>query len=439
MALIITGFAGVFSDAGIATAIVQRQQATERFLSSLFWANVSAGVALSVVLFATSSLAGAFFHEPRVGIVIQALAPTFLIANLSTVQRSLLQRDMLFNDLAKIELWASVAACGVAILAAMRGFGVWSIVCQQYVITAIQTIMLWRFSAWKPTVNFAWEELRSVMGFSANLTAYGVLNYWARNADNALIGRYLGPTNLGYYGMAYRLMQYPVTAVSSLVSRVLLPSFSRLQGNESAVRQAYLQSIGFISFITFPIMFGLLALAGPVVELLFSKKWLPVVVPLMIFALVGANQSLSTTTGNLYTAKGRTDLMFRVGFVNCSLYLVGIIAGLPWGVIGVALGYAVADAIATPIDYHFALPLIGLCPWRIWKPMSGPLIASVLMAAMLYLISPPLYLALGLRVGLAASVFSGATAYLVWNWVVNRGQLLALLELSRQLRGAQAQ
>lgn len=430
MAVIVTGFAGMFSDLGTSSALIQRQTMSQRMLSSLFWANLVIGLFLTLIVAAISPLAAVFFREPRVALLLCALAPAFIVSSLSVIQKSTWQRDLLFRALSQTEIAAAATGGAVAVAAALAGWGVWSLVWQLYAASLAQGILLWSLVRWKPRWVFAWEDFRSVRRYSLHLVAFNAVNYWARTADNTLIGRYLGPASLGFYSMAYRLMQYPAIAVSGLLGRVLFPAFSRIQHDDEAFRRAYLKTVGLISLITFPMMLGLLALARPLVHVLLSAKWDPIVTPVMILALVGANQSVATTTGNIYTAKGRTDLMFWVGMFNSAIYVTGIIVGLRWGIIGVAACYGIADLIVTPIDFFFAFRLIKLRFRSVWAQTSRPLLSSVLMAALVYLTSPVVFGALNKAPALALLVAMGAGLYVAINWTTNRPQLTELFAIA---------
>src|SRR6185295_15034946 len=155
---------------------------------------------------------------------------------------------------------------------------------------------------WRPDFAFNWNEAKSVMHFSLNLTAFNVFNYFARNADNFLIGRYLGEQSLGYYDLAYRLMIYPLQGISAVIGRVMFPLYSQLQDDLGRFRNAYLSIAWAIAFVAFPLMLGLMSVAQPLVLTLWGDQWTQVVALLLIFAPLGAIQSVATTVGSIYQA-----------------------------------------------------------------------------------------------------------------------------------------
>lgn len=300
MVLVVTGFAVIFKDLGTSAAIVQRKDLSPNLLSSIFWINVGFGVAVTLLVIALSPAAGIYFKEPRVEALLCGLAPTFFISSLSTVQQSILQRDMEFNVLARVELISTIIGAVVGIGTAFLHFGVWSLVLQSLAVSASNSIGMWTVGTWKPALAFCLHDIKTIVSFSGYLMLFSTFNYFARNADNMLIGRYLGPVILGYYALSYRIMQYPLESVSGLYGRVLFPAFAKLQNDNDAFRNAYLRSMGFIAIVTFPMMLGLCVLAKPVISLFLSDKWLPIVPAVQILSIVGLNQSLATTVGNIY-------------------------------------------------------------------------------------------------------------------------------------------
>ncbi len=153
------------------------------------------------------------------------------------------------------------------------------------------------------------------MQFSLNLSGFGIVNYASRNADNLIIGRVLGSIQLGYYQMAYNLMLAPIQNISSVISQVAYPAFSRIQDDNERFRSAYVRSCALIALVTFPVMAGLAVIADPLVRVILGSKWIGAIRIFEILAPVGLLQSVQTTVGQIYTAKARTDWMFRWGLV----------------------------------------------------------------------------------------------------------------------------
>lgn len=449
MAMVVIGFIGIFKDLGTSAAIIQRKELSEELLSSIFWVNVGFGTLAMIILFFGAPLGGLFYHESRVVDILRVLALTFFISGLSILQQALLERSLSFNKLAKVEISAVVCGAIVGIGLALRGFGVWSLVFQSLTTVIITTVLLWLVSSWQPKWIFHWNEIKSVSSYSLNLTGFSIFNYFARNADYLLIGRYLGAQDLGYYTLAYRILLFPLQNISSVIGRVMFPVYSSIQDNNHRFANAYLKVAKNIALITFPMMLGILALASPFVLTIFGVKWQPVILLILILAPVGLSQSIGTTVGAIYTAKGRTDWMFRWGIGSGLFVIIAFTIGLHWGIIGVATAYAIATFSLSYPSFAIPFRLINLKFSQLlgvlWKPLMNSLIMFTAIigfkAALLELLSNRAVLnmigfekissiVLTNAMILGLSIIVGIIVYSAASWVTSKEQLKELWALA---------
>jgi O-antigen/teichoic acid export membrane protein len=431
MAMVVTGFVALFNDLGTSAAVIQKKILSETLLSSIFWINVAFGVSGMVIVLLIAPVASHFYHEPRVTLILKIMSFSFLISGLSVIQQAILERDLAFQRLAKIELITIASSSFVGIGLAFLGASVWSLVIQTLVSVTMTTTLLWTLSEWRPKMTFRWKEVKSVSSYSLNLIGFQFFNYLSRNADYLLIGRYLGAQNLGYYTIAYRLMFYPIQTISSVIGRVMFPVYSQIQDDDTRFRRIYLRVIIAIAVITFPMMTGLWALSKPFILALLGLKWEPVILLLMILAPVGMVQSIIATVGTIYQAKGRTDWMFRLGIVIGLSTIVAFVIGLRWGIVGVAIAYAVVTGIFIYPNLAIAYQLINLSIWDLGKSIYRPFLSSLVMLFVVlgskYVLTP------GLSNGqlLAILVPVGIISYLLISWWLNREQMTEILRLAR--------
>lgn len=378
MAIVITGFIDIFKDLGTSAALIQRKELSDDLISSIFWVNALFGLLSTGIVVLIAPWVALFYHEPQVVPVLRVLSLSFVVSGLSIAQQALLTRQMIFDKLARIELMSVVVGAVVGIGMAASGMGVWSLVGQTLCGSIVITILLWIASPWRPQRTLDWSEVRSVASYGLNLSGFNILNYFVRNVDKILIGRYLGTTALGYYSVAYRLMLYPLGSVSNVLGRVLFPVFSQIQDDNARFRRAYLRVCASISLVTFPMMLGLWVVAEPFIAAFLGPRWMPVAVVLMILAPVGLVQSIGTTVGHIYMAKGRTDWMFLWGIAVAALLLPSFMVGVRWGIVGVALAYLIVQLIAVYPNFAIPFKLIGLrvrdLAMALWPPLRASLV-----------------------------------------------------------------
>ena len=432
MALMFIGFIDLIRDLGTGAGIVQADRPSDQLLSSLFWLNLALGIAASALLASLAPAAALLFREPRLTSVLTMLSFSPLFAALSVVQTSVLVRELKFRQLAMAEL-AGFSLGGVTGIAlALRGYGVWSLVYQSVVGTFLISLATWFASRWLPLFVFRFSSVKSLVSFSANLTGFNILNFVIRNADNVLIGRYLGAQSLGLYDLAYRVMLSSLQLVSGAFARALFPIYARLRDDHRRLGAAYLKVTGAVALIAFPVMFGIVGIAEPFVDAAFGPQWAAVVPLLLILAPVGALQAISTTVGNIYQALGRTDLLVRFAAVAGLLSVAAFVIGLQWGIVGVAACYALMQCGLAYSLFKIPLGLIGLQVTAVVQAVGRALLCSLGMLAAVYSVDRLLPDSVDSAARLSVLVLIGAVGYSAATWFFNREGAVELVNLVRQ-------
>ena len=391
MVVVVTGFVSMVGDLGVSAALIRERDPSPGLCSSAFWINVGFSVLAMLLVIAAADSVARFYNEPRVAPVLSVLSVTLFLTGIMLVQRALLERDMRFKDVALIETASTVLGALAAVAAALAGWGLWALVTQTLVIVAARTVGFWLRSSWSPRLVFHWHEVVRVSRFSLNLTGFVIVNYFARSADNILVGRVLGAQALGQYNVAYQIMLLPLRNVSYVVNRVLYPAIAKVQDSPARMRKAYLDTVHALATLTFPIMFGIWAVAEPAVAVLLGERWALVAALLAILAPLGAMQSVTALSGTIFKVTARTHIQFRWALVSLASYLTAFLVGLQWGVVGVAACYAAAQAILVTPALWLALHPIGAGPWQVLIAVSRPLLAALTMAiAVLTVLRGPL-------------------------------------------------
>ncbi|HMG86787.1 MAG TPA: MOP flippase family protein [Terracidiphilus sp.] len=429
MAAVILGFITIFKDLGTAAAVIRSRAFDPELLPTVFWANVAMGMLGTLLLVFTAPAVAAFYREPTLTGIMRALALGFFISGLSNLHKALLERKLAFRILAGVELTSVLAGAVAGISTAKSGFGVWALVAQLLTSTTFMTVLLWIFEEFKPSMTFSWRALSGLTSFSLNLTGFNVFNYVIRNADNLLIGRFLGPFPLGIYALAYRIMLYPLQSVTTVISRVMYPVYSCMQDDDARFRAAFARTGGLIALVTFPLMTGVCVLAEPFILVVFGPHWAGVIPLIRILAPIGMVESVAATCGAILQTKGRTDVMFKWGVFSGVIVLFAFVVGLRWGLLGVTTAYAIASILLTLPFLLISLRLLKMRLRELFRPLAGPLFASLVMAAVVLLLDKVLHLnSRALLLGFL--VLTGVLLYTAVSWLFNRRQLLDALHLA---------
>lgn len=379
MVLVVTGLFGLLSDLGLSTAVVQKQDLTQREMSSVFWFNIGVATLLALLIAGASPLAAKYYAQPQVIPVMCAVSLMFPLGALGSVQYALLQKEMRFKDATKIHVGSSLAAGGAALLAALAGWKVWALVTQSLVVAAGGAAGLWCFSRWRPDWRFAIEDLRRIWGFSLNLTGFQIVNYFARRADSFLIGRSLGAGALGFYTLAYTLMIYPISNLISVAQGVLVPAMSQVQNEPQRIAGAYIRACRYLAFLILPAMTGLALIATEAVQTVYGAKWAETGRVLAVLAWVGTFQPFDSLLGALFVARGFTRWFFWWGLAASVFTVTGFVIGLRWGIVGVAYSYLVTQALLVIFGVPLQCRKVQVSLSSLLKALSIPAMAAAVM------------------------------------------------------------
>lgn len=410
---------GMLRDLGTSAAIIQRSELTAILVNSVYWLNLAVAATLTLAIVLLSYPLSLFLHEPRLPPVLSVLALSLPIASLGGVHQALLERRSAFGVLARLELVSAIMGLLATVGAALSGFGVYSLVAGAIATAIVSSTQLILSSKWRPNFQVSTSELRSLTGYSGNLISFQLINFLARNVDTLLIGRVLGSGPLGIYNAGYRLMLFPLSNLSSVLTRALFPAFSRFQGQHEELRTKYLRMLSSIALITAPLMAGLWVLREPVVSVLLGDQWSEVAGILAWFAPLGFVQSLMTTVGLVYMATGQTRRMMRWGLFASGFVIIAMFIGLRGGAVGVAAAYSIANLLLFYPSFAFALKPIRLSFRNVFGATAPQAACAFLMAASLWVMFgilpaswPPL-IQIAVMVPLGAMIYGGLAGLLI--------------------------
>ena len=413
--MIFVNFLLMFADMGTAAALIHIKNPSQKLLSSVFFFNLLIGMTLCLLLVLLSGPIALFFENPPLKELLGLISINFVIVSLGIVQKARYEKELDFKNLTLIESASVLVGITAGIAAAFKGLGVYSLVIQTLTTSTLAVLLIWIIAKWRPLFYFSLSDIKSIWGYTANLSAFNFVNYFARNADNFLIGKFLSSSALGVYSLAYSIMLYPLQNISRVLLRILFPAFSHIRDDNEKFKKAYLRTIFFIALVSFPVMVGLIVTADTLVAILFGDKWENLAVILMILAPVGILQSIGTTNGSIYMAKGNTKLLLKVGIWSTIVTVIFFIGGIFFGVEGVALSYllsnlllfypvfkvswgqielSVSEGVATLMPLLIIASLMGLGVWLLEMLLQPLALSPLLLLAVLVLGGIFLYLGL---------------------------------------------
>lgn len=345
MVAVVTGFISVFKDLGLSAATIQKSEVNNDQVSTLFWLNLCLSVGLTIVTAALAPAVAWFYGEPKLTAITLAYAAGFLFGGLTVQHEALLRRRMRFAALATAEVVSLVISILVAVTLAWKGASYWALVASQLALGFTYLIVIWSACRWRPGLPVRNSGVRSMLAFGGRLTGFGVVNYFSRNLDNMLIGKFWGAEQLGLYARAYQLLLLPIDQINTPITSVAVPALSRLKDSPERYRSAYLRLLEKVALLTMPTMAFMIASSEYLITIVLGSKWLGVSRIFAILGIAGLVQPIANTTGWLFITQGRTADMFKWGMIGGGIIIIAIISGLHWGAIGVATSYSIANVI----------------------------------------------------------------------------------------------
>jgi len=346
----IVGFAQLFANMGLLEAVIQRPTISRSELSGLFWINVGAGFMLAGLVVLIAPAVAWFYGEPRTAGIMISLGVLLAIGGCSALPMAVMTRRLRFVQLAAIDLVAAVMTSGAGLGAAVLGWHYWSLVAMQGVNAVVILCLAWSLAGWRPSPPGRVVGLSALLRFGSQVTAASLVHSLSYTLDNVLVGVVWGAAPLGLYERGFRLMLRPVTQLTTPFARVAVPLLSRLHDDPGRYRDAYVGLLSAVLAATTPAILFATVMASPLVLHLLGSGWVGVV-PVFVWFGVGALLApINISTNWLFISQNRPKQEMRWSALASTLSLASCVAGLHWGVVGVAAArIIVGGVVSTPL------------------------------------------------------------------------------------------
>ena len=393
---------------GFGAALIYRKDDIEEAANTTFVAILAASALLYAVAWFAAPGVARFFHpqysgagrDPLVS-VIRVLSFTMVLSAISQVPLTLMAKGMGFRNKVVPEMIAVLTGSIISVVLAFTGYGVWSIVYGQIIISAVLAILVWfiptrlpsgeRVAPWRPTFRFDLRVAKELWDYGKHIISSQVMIFFITNLDDAFVGRLLGDAALGFYSLAYELSNLPATHLSRIVGQVMFPAFSQVQNQPNRRKQVFFTSMKYVSLVAFPIAIITLVYAETFIIFAYGLKWFPAVVPLQLLTVYGLARAIAVNMGNVFKAGGKPKWLFYIAtwrLVTMAAFLYPAIKFR--GVTGVAG----LSALVAVLDFALSMYLANRIIQARWGRWASTLLPMLLTAVVTALIGHRLYLAI---------------------------------------------
>jgi len=410
-------FLNIFVDQGFGRALVQRRTITDAHTNTAFWISLAGSIVLAAVLIVGAPLISSVLGEPALEPVVQVMSIGLVLYALSSIPQALLEREFGFKSLARRRVIATLVGGVCAVIAAAVGLGVWSLVLQTLVTSAVGVVVLWTASTWRPRFVISLRAARELWPTGASVIGIEFVGFLNGQSDKLIVGAALDATALGYYFFAMRIISIMIELFSTVMSSISLTTFSRLQDDRSAL-QTWMYRLSAVScLVAIPAFAVLASVAQEAIPLVFGSQWAQSSILVQILCVLGAVNAIAVFDRSALLAVGRNRLAFSLTLGQALIGIVFVFAALPFGVVGVAIAVAVRQIIWWPVRLIALRVALGISPIRylsIWlRPTVVGLVAAVISYSLITLVwdlsaLPIVYVLVGVLISSALIVALGS-------------------------------
>ena len=321
-------------DSGFSNALIRKKDAGEIDYNTTFIFNLVLSLLMAGVMIVTAGPISRFFNEPELVPLIRVMSAIVVINAAAIVQRTTLTKRVDFKTQTKVSLIASATSGVVGIGMALSGMGVWSLVGQQLSRQLLNTVFLWIFNRWIPTLQFSWRSFRELFGFGWKLMVSGLIDTTWKEIYQLVIGKCYTTETLGQYTRGKQFSDIFSSNMTTIIQRVSYPVLSSVQDERTRLKEGYRKIIKVSMLLSFVLLFGLGAVAEPLLYVLIGGQWSEATRYLQIIVFSACLYPLHAINLNMLQVQGRSDLFLKLEIVKKIIaigpILLGIFISIEW-------------------------------------------------------------------------------------------------------------
>lgn len=432
-----TSVALTIVDSGFSQTLIRKESPTDGEYRSVLGFNVAMSAILYVVLVTLAYPLARFYEQPVISDIAPVLFLVLPINSLCVVQTVMFTREFRFALLSKIVFASSLISGIIAVVMALAGCGIWSLVAQRLLMMGIKAAAFWSIRRWRSTERFSLSLLRSMAPFSLRLLATDLISAVYNNVAQLFIGKLYSAHALGFYSQAQKLKDLPVTSTVQAVQGVTYPALAKIADTDDKFSAGYLRIINLLSFAVFPVMLGMVAIAPEMFMLLLGEKWMPTVPYFEILALSGIFYPLAIVSYNIIKVRSDGRVILRLEVVKRVIMTAMLAITIPLGIEAVAWGMTAMAAVDFIINLAAAMPYVNIGIAPILRALIPQFVVAAIMFVALHLVNPYL-LALSCGVHLFIDVAIGAISYAALAYTFRLRAFNEAVTLLRELRSKSA-
>lgn len=378
MLTVFANLASTLQESGFMAALCNLKNPTHRDYNAVFWFNIMMGGSLYLLLYLCAPLIADFYHDADLLWLSRYMFLGFFITSFGTVQRAWLFRNMMNKQTCIIAIVSLVVSNVVGILMAWLGYAFWGLATQSLLFVSCMVLMNWYYSPWRPSLHIDLRPAWQMFGFSSRLLLTNVVNTLSSNAFSFLLGKFYGAHSAGVYGNARKWDDMCSSSINGMLTGVAQPVMAQVRDNRERSRQVFRKMLRFVSFVSFPCMFGIGLISREFLLIFTGPKWEESAHLLSLLSIYGAVFPLLTLYGQMVISQGKSNINMYSTMALSSLILLGLVLLHSYGLYVMVFYFIGINVAWLFVWQYFAYRLIGL---RLWEALSDVLPFLLLSAA----------------------------------------------------------
>ena len=440
MLAIVLTFMSMLGEMGFGSSIVQAKELDRAEIRRTIGASLVINGAICVLLIAGAPLIADFYNEPRLVDMARVSGVGFLLSGLSPVYSGLLEREMRFRSLARVEIATGIVGNLATLGFAYSGFGAWSLILSPLIANPLRVALLLASAPKVYWPSFDFRGTRRLWSFGGNVLATRVVWYWSSQADALIAGKFLGKEALGFYSVAVHLASLPMQRAGSMINGVAFAAFAKIQHDPRAVTSNTRLGVRLMALVMFPAMWGIAAIAPELVDVAIGPAWQQSILPLTLVALMIPFRMIGSIISTTIMSIGRVDVAMWTTIIGACIAPPIYLYASRFGIIGLSVAWLVTTPILFLLNMFRAVPIVGLSLRSVFREIGRPLLVAMTMFGAVSALRPAL-LGLPTVLVLVSLIVAGAIVYVGGSWLLNRAasaEALSLLFPQRFARFAAA-
>lgn len=380
LAIFSTNILNVFSETGIESALIQREKIGRAELDTAWTIKIIRGLVLFVLLFVSAGWFASYFDNVTLKPVLRIMAVTFLLRGWDNIGIVFFQKDLEFKKKVILESAADVGGAVVAVLLAFWLRNVWALVAGSIVWGILKCLGSYRLHSYRPRIRWDWPVIKDLINFGKHIFCISLITFIVTSGDDAIVGKVLGLTMLGFYTMAYNIANIPVSGLAGIIGKIAFPAYSIIRKEPERLKEAFVKVFETVMIILLPLTGLIFILAQDFTIVCLGKKWLPMVPALKVLCLFGLFRGLTNVFGAIHLGVNRPNIQSR----NKTIELVAFLAlvyplTLKWGLIGACWSVTMVYALSALINAIDTSRLLR----PLWMMMASALVLPLTILAIL--------------------------------------------------------